>query len=267
MRPHPGAVAAAAHLRRLTAHSAIVESHRDCHKVQDAYSFRCMPQVHGAARDGLAFAAAMLEREMNAATDNPLVFVEPGRPADILSGGNFHGQPVALALDVAAIALAELGAISERRIEQCVNPALSGLPPFLAVSSGLHSGFMLAQVTAAALVSENKILCHPACVDSIPSSAGREDHVSMGAHARLEAVPGGRQHAPGAGHRGAVRRPGPRSACAPASRAGHRRRPRPHPQRGVGARGGPPALQDIAALDALIVSDRLRAAAAGALPA
>jgi histidine ammonia-lyase len=180
-RPHPGAVAAAAALMRLTEHSKIVESHRDCHRVQDAYSFRCMPQVHGAARDGLAFARAVLETEMNASTDNPLVFVD-GEDADILSGGNFHGQPVALALDLAAMAAAELGSIAERRIEQCVNPALSGLPPFLAVSSGLHSGFMLAQVTAAALASENKILCHPASVDTIPSSAGREDHVSMGAH-------------------------------------------------------------------------------------
>jgi histidine ammonia-lyase len=184
VRPHPGARAAAAHLWRLTEASAIVESHHDCHKVQDAYSFRCMPQVHGSARDGLGFARDTLEREMASATDNPLVFVDhtDTGPADIISGGNFHGQPVALALDVAAVAVAELGAIAERRIEQCVNPSLSGLPPFLAVSSGLHSGFMLAQVTAAALVSENKVLCHPASVDSIPSSAGREDHVSMGAH-------------------------------------------------------------------------------------
>jgi histidine ammonia-lyase len=186
VRPHPGAVAAAAHLTRLTAGSAVIESHEshaDCHKVQDAYSFRCMPQVHGAARDGLGFARDVLEREINAATDNPLVFVGADGQADILSGGNFHGQPVALALDVAAIAVTELGGIAERRIEQIVNPALSGLPPFLATDSGLHSGFMLAQVTAAALVSENKVLCHPASVDSIPSSAGREDHVSMGAHA------------------------------------------------------------------------------------
>ncbi len=180
-RPHPGAIAAAATLWRLTDQSQIVESHHDCHKVQDAYSFRCMPQVHGAARDGLDYGRRVLEIEMAAATDNPLVFVD-GDGAEIVSGGNFHGQPVALALDLAAIAVAEIGAIAERRIEQCVNPALSGLPPFLAVSSGLHSGFMMAQVTAAALVSENKVLCHPASVDSIPSSAGREDHVSMGAH-------------------------------------------------------------------------------------
>jgi histidine ammonia-lyase len=181
-RPHPGAIEAAAALWRLTEGSEIVESHRDCHKVQDAYSFRCMPQVHGATRDGLGFARRVLEIEMAAATDNPLVFVE-GDDADIVSGGNFHGQPVAMALDLAAMAVAELGSIAERRIEQLVNPALSGLPPFLAASSGLHSGYMLAQVTAAALVSENKLLCHPASVDSIPSSAGREDHVSMGVHA------------------------------------------------------------------------------------
>jgi histidine ammonia-lyase len=180
-RPHPGAVAVSSTLWRLTENSEIVESHRDCHKVQDAYSFRCMPQVHGASRDGLAYARTVLETEMSAATDNPLVFVDEGE-ADIVSGGNFHGQPVALALDLAAIATAELGSIAERRIEQCVNPALSGLPPFLATASGLHSGYMMAQVTAAALVSENKVLCHPASVDSIPSSAGREDHVSMGAH-------------------------------------------------------------------------------------
>jgi histidine ammonia-lyase len=180
-RPHPGAIEAAAALWRLTEGSQIVESHADCHKVQDAYSFRCMPQVHGATRDGLAFARRVLETEMEAATDNPLVFVE-GDGADIVSGGNFHGQPVAMALDLAALAVAELGSIAERRVEQIVNPALSGLPPFLAASSGLHSGYMMAQVTAAALVSENKLLCHPASVDSIPSSAGREDHVSMGVH-------------------------------------------------------------------------------------
>jgi histidine ammonia-lyase len=183
-RPHPGQAAAAAALRELLADSEIVESHRDCGKVQDPYSFRCMPQVHGATRDALAYARAVLEREAASATDNPLVFADDG---DIVSGGNFHGQPVALALDFACIAVAELANISERRVEQLVNPHLSsGLPPFLAPHSGLHSGFMMAQVTAAALVSENKILCHPASVDSIPSSAGREDHVSMGAHASLK---------------------------------------------------------------------------------
>lgn len=186
-RPHPGQIAAARTLARLLADSEIVESHRDCGKVQDPYSFRCMPQVHGATRDTLAFVRQILEREAASATDNPLVFEGEGGHGEMLSGGNFHGQPVALALDFAAIAIAELGSISERRIEQLVNPHLSsGLPPFLAPQSGLHSGFMMAQVTAAALVSENKILCHPASVDSIPSSAGREDHVSMGAHAAMK---------------------------------------------------------------------------------
>jgi histidine ammonia-lyase len=188
-RPQPGQLASGALLRRLLADSDIAESHRDCGKVQDPYSLRCMPQVHGAARDVLDFARAVLEREADATTDNPLVFVDPDAPhgGEILSGGNFHGQPVALALDAAAIAVAELASISERRVEQLVNPALSsGLPPFLAPQSGLHSGFMIAQVAAAALVSENKILAHPASVDSIPSSAGREDHVSMGATAALK---------------------------------------------------------------------------------
>jgi histidine ammonia-lyase len=184
VRPHPGQAASARFLARLLADSEIVESHRDCGKVQDPYSLRCMPQVHGATRDTLAHARQVLEREAASATDNPLVFVAEG---DLVSGGNFHGQPVALALDFAAIAVAALANISERRVEQLVNPHLSsGLPAFLAPESGLHSGFMLAQVTAAALVSENKVLCHPASVDSIPSSAGREDHVSMGAHAALK---------------------------------------------------------------------------------
>jgi histidine ammonia-lyase len=187
-RPHAGQAAAARNLARLLRDSAIVESHRDCGKVQDPYSLRCMPQVHGATRDTLGYVRGVLEREADSATDNPLVFPgEGGAADDIVSGGNFHGQPVALALDFAAIAIAELANISERRIEQLVNPHLSsGLPPFLAPDSGLNSGFMIAQVAAAALVSENKILCHPASVDSIPSSAGREDHVSMGAHAALK---------------------------------------------------------------------------------
>jgi histidine ammonia-lyase len=186
-RPHPGQRASASHLARLLADSEIVESHRDCGKVQDPYSFRCMPQVHGATRDTLAYARAVLEREAESATDNPLVFVDEKDGEEIVSGGNFHGQPVALALDFAAIAVAELANISERRVEQLVNPHLSsGLPAFLAPQSGLNSGFMMAQVTAAALVSENKVLCHPASVDSIPSSAGREDHVSMGAHAAMK---------------------------------------------------------------------------------
>jgi histidine ammonia-lyase len=186
-RPHPGQRASAALLHRLLQESGIVESHRDCGKVQDPYSLRCMPQVHGATRDTLAYAREVLTREAGSATDNPLVFLDDAGETDIVSGGNFHGQPVALALDFCAIAVAELANIAERRIEQLVNPHLSsGLPPFLAPESGLHSGFMIAQVTAAALVSENKVLAHPASVDSIPSSAGREDHVSMGAHAALK---------------------------------------------------------------------------------
>ncbi|MFT3699872.1 MAG: histidine ammonia-lyase [Kofleriaceae bacterium] len=183
-RPHPGQQAVAVFLRELLADSPIAESHKDCGKVQDPYSLRCMPQVHGASRDVLAFARQVLEREAASSTDNPLVFVDTG---EMISGGNFHGQPVALALDAAAMAVAELANISERRVEQLVNPHLSsGLPPFLAKDSGLNSGFMIAQVTAAALVSENKVLAHPASVDSIPSSAGREDHVSMGATAALK---------------------------------------------------------------------------------
>jgi histidine ammonia-lyase len=181
VRPHPGQAASARNLTQLLAGSAIVESHRGCAKVQDPYSLRCMPQVHGATRDALGYARQVLEREVVSATDNPLVFTDGG--GELISGGNFHGQPVALALDFAGIAVAELADISERRIEQLVNPHLSGLPAFLSEQSGLNSGYMMAQVSAAALVSENKILAHPASVDSIPSSAGREDHVSMGVHA------------------------------------------------------------------------------------
>jgi histidine ammonia-lyase len=175
-RPHPGAAATAKNLRALLAGSAIRESHRGCGRVQDNYALRCMPQVHGAARDAFAHARAVLEREMNSATDNPLVFAGRG---DILSGGNFHGAPVGLVLDYAAIAATDLASISERRIEKLVNPALSDLPAFLVREGGLHSGLMMAQVTAAALVSECKVLAHPASVDSIPTSAAKEDHVSM----------------------------------------------------------------------------------------
>ena len=184
-RPHTGQAVSAANLARLLEGSAIVASHRDCGKVQDPYSLRCMPQVHGATRDALAYGRRVLETEAMSATDNPLVFPGDGdEGGEMISGGNFHGQPVALALDFAGIAVAELANIAERRVEQLVNPHLSsGLPPFLVKESGLNSGYMMAQVTAAALVSENKILAHPASVDSIPSSAGREDHVSMGAHA------------------------------------------------------------------------------------
>jgi histidine ammonia-lyase len=185
VRPHPGQRDAAAHLRRLTEGSEIMLSHRhDSHKVQDPYSLRCMPQVHGASRDALAYARRVVEIEINAATDNPLIFPEEG---EVISGGNFHGQPIAFALDFAAIALAELADISERRIEAMLDPSFSELPPFLTMRGGVDSGFMVSQYTAAALVSENKVLCHPASVDSIPTSANQEDHVSMGATAGLKA--------------------------------------------------------------------------------
>lgn len=181
VRPHPGQAACAENLRALLDGSEIMQSHEGCPRVQDAYSLRCMPQVHGASRDALHWAGEVLTREINSVTDNPTIFLRHDGGADLISGGNFHGQPLALALDLAAIATAELANISERRVEQLVNPALSsGLTPFLAPQSGLHSGFMIAQVASASLVSENKVLCHPASVDSIPSSAGREDHVSMG---------------------------------------------------------------------------------------
>jgi len=181
VRPHPGQALVASNLRKLLADSEIMESHTHCGKVQDPYSLRCMPQVHGASRDAIGWATEVIEREINSVTDNPLVFVDEDGHADLISGGNFHGQPLAIALDLAAIAVAELANISERRVEQLVNPALSsGLTPFLARESGLESGMMIAQVASASLVSENKILAHPASVDSIPSSAGKEDHVSMG---------------------------------------------------------------------------------------
>ena len=183
-RPHTGQRAAARNLKKLLAGSALRESHRHCGRVQDAYSLRCMPQVHGAARDALGYAGRTHLVEMNAATDNPMVFAETG---EILSGGNFHGQPVALASDIVAIAAAQLAAISERRTERLVNPSLSGLPPFLAREGGLHSGLMMAHVTAAALTSEMKTLAYPASVDSIPTSAGKEDHVSMGPGAAWKA--------------------------------------------------------------------------------
>ncbi len=181
VRPHPGQRTVAANLRSLLADSQIMESHVGCSKVQDPYSLRCMPQVHGASRDALGFSQGVLARELDSVTDNPTVLVGEDGRAEVVSGGNFHGQPLAIGLDLAAIAVAELANISERRVEQLVNPALSsGLTPFLARESGLHSGFMIAQVASASLVSESKVLCHPASVDSIPSSAGREDHVSMG---------------------------------------------------------------------------------------
>jgi histidine ammonia-lyase len=176
-RPHAGQGASARNLRRLLAGSAMRESHRNCGRVQDAYSLRCAPQVHGATRDVMAFARRTIEIEMNSATDNPMVFSDAGV---LLSGGNFHGEPVAMAADFLAIATAELGGISERRTERLVNPSLSGLPAFLTEDGGLRSGFMMAHVTAAALASENKSLAHPASVDSITTSANKEDHVSMG---------------------------------------------------------------------------------------
>ena len=181
VRPHPGQAQVATNLRALLADSEIMESHAHCGRVQDPYSLRCMPQVHGATRDALGWVHDTVARELNSVTDNPTVFLGEGDRSEIISGGNFHGQPIALTMDSAAIAVAELANISERRVEQLVNPALStGLTPFLTPDSGLCSGFMIAQVASASLVSENKILCHPASVDSIPSSANREDHVSMG---------------------------------------------------------------------------------------
>ena len=174
-RPHPGQIAVAENVRTLLASSEILESHRDCGKVQDPYSLRCVPQVHGASRDALDHASAVVDREINSATDNPLVFDD----GTIISGGNFHGQPLALALDYTAIALAELANISERRTYLLLE-GHDGLPRLLMRETGINSGFMVPQYTAAALVSENKILCHPASVDSIPTSLGQEDHVSMG---------------------------------------------------------------------------------------
>ena len=184
LRPHPGQVISAERLYRLLAESEIMESHRDCGKVQDAYSLRCMPQVHGAVRDTLTHARLVLEIELNAATDNPLVF--PDGESLILSGGNFHGAPIGYVCDFMAIALTDLGAMSERRTERLVNPDLSDLPAFLARNPGLESGLMMAQVSAAALVSECKTLSHPSSVDTIPTSANREDHVSMGMGAALK---------------------------------------------------------------------------------
>jgi histidine ammonia-lyase len=188
-RPHTGQMKSAANLRRMLEGSQIRESHRDCGRVQDAYSLRCIPQVHGAVRDTLVHCRSVFETEANSAVDNPLVFITDPKNAqgDVISGGNFHGEPLAFALDFLAIALSALAGISERRIERLVNPALSeGLPPFLAAGAGLNSGFMMPQVTAAALASENKILAHPASVDSITTSGNKEDYVSMGMTAALK---------------------------------------------------------------------------------
>ncbi|PYM01028.1 MAG: histidine ammonia-lyase [Verrucomicrobia bacterium] len=178
-RPHPGQMAVAEHVRALLGQSEIRESHRaNDPRVQDAYSIRCIPQVHGAVRDALGYVEKILEIESAGATDNPLVFPDSG---DVISGGNFHGAPLAHALDFAAIALTDLMSISERRIERIVNPDLSyGLPAFLARKPGLQSGMMIAQVAAASLLNEAKVLAHPASIDNVPTSAGKEDHVSMG---------------------------------------------------------------------------------------
>ena len=212
-RPHAGQALVAKHLRTMLEGSGLREHHRDCKKVQDAYSLRCIPQVHGAVRDVLDYVRQVFEIEMNSAVDNPLVFLKKASPGpatekqrvesgidlerhdaswekvqgEVLSGGNFHGQPIAFALDFLAIAISALAGISERRIERMVNPALSaGLPAFLAPGAGVNSGFMLLQVTAAALVSENKVLGHPAALDSITTSGNQEDYVSMGMTAALK---------------------------------------------------------------------------------
>lgn len=186
VRPHPGQIQSASRLRELIDGSEIRESHRD-HlvdpRVQDAYALRCMPQVHGAVRDSLAHARRILEIEINSATDNPLIFAEAGK---VLSGGNFHGEPIALTLDYAAVAIADLGTISERRVERLVNPDLSGLPAFLTPDPGMNSGLMIAQIVAASLIAENSVLAHPASVTNLPTSGNKEDHVSMGMTAALK---------------------------------------------------------------------------------
>jgi histidine ammonia-lyase len=183
-RPQHGQRLSAANLRKILADSPIERGHADCGRVQDAYALRCIPQVHGAARDTFRFVRETLTIEINSSTDNPMVFAGSG---ELVSGGNFHGQPVAVAMDHLAVASCSLAGISERRIERLLNPALSDLPPFLAHDAGLNSGLMMAHVTAAALVAENKVLAHPASVDTIPTSAGKEDHVSMGVHAARKA--------------------------------------------------------------------------------
>lgn len=183
VRPHPGLIQSAAHLRHLLAGSQLTTA-PGVLRVQDAYTLRCMPQIHGASREALTHVAEVVGREINSATDNPLFFPDA---QEVVSAGNFHGQPVALALDYLGILLAEWANVSERRIERMVNPALSGLPPFLVEQGGLNSGLMLAQYTAASLVSENKVWAHPSSVDSIPTSANQEDHVSMGTTAGRKA--------------------------------------------------------------------------------
>ena len=176
-KPHPGQIKVAANLRKLLAHSQIVSSHKDCPRIQDPYSLRCAPQVHGACRQVIEHAHQVMQIELNSVTDNPLIFPQSG---EIISGGNFHGESVALAMDYLAMGLAELCSICERRVEKMINPQFSQLPAFLTADSGPNSGLMIAHVTVAALASENKYLCHPASVDSIPTSSDKEDHVSMG---------------------------------------------------------------------------------------
>jgi len=186
LRPIPGQLATAANVRRATAGSEIMLSHLNCDKVQDAYSIRCIPQVHGACRDALRWLREVVAIEIESVTDNPIVFPETG---EVISAGNFHGEPLALALDLAALSLAEIAGMSERRTFRLLTSSLSELPPFLTTDSGLNNGYMMAQYTAAALVSENKVLCHPASIDSIPTSGDQEDHVSMGMTAGLKLGP------------------------------------------------------------------------------
>lgn len=184
VRPHPGQLATAENMLKLTQGSEIIASHEGCSRVQDAYTLRCSPQIHGASKDAVAHAGRVIDIEINSTTTNPLVFQQID---DVRLGGNFHGQPVAMAADYLSMGLAELGSVSERRTERLVNPQLSELPAFLVTDGGLNSGYMIGQYTAAALVSENKVLAHPACVDSIPTSANKEDHVSMGTIAMRQA--------------------------------------------------------------------------------
>ena len=183
LRPIPGQLLTAAHVRRATEGSGIMLSHLNCDKVQDAYSVRCIPQVHGACRDAFRWLREVVAIEIESVTDNPIVFTDSG---EIISAGNFHGEPLALALDLAAMSVSEIANISERRTFRLLTSSLSELPPFLTSDSGLNNGYMIAQYTAAALVAENKILCHPASVDSIPTSGDQEDHVSMGMTAALK---------------------------------------------------------------------------------
>ncbi len=177
LKPHPGQLKSSSNLAKLIKGSEILQSHHGCEKVQDPYSLRCVPQVHGACRQTLEHCFEVVQRELNSVTDNPLIFTDQG---DVISGGNFHGEALALAMDYLAMGISELGNISERRIEKMMNPTFSSLPAFLAPESGLNSGLMITHVTAAALTSENKGLCHPASVDSVPTSTDKEDHVSMG---------------------------------------------------------------------------------------